>query len=96
MATTPETTAFDRGVRPVLELVLPDKADAVLNFRPDALLQERIDELASKSTEGQLSDDEQLEYAGYVRANKFIAVLKRQASGLGTAGRRARSKHRPA
>ena len=28
-------------------------------------------------TEGKLNDDERSEYAGYVRANKFIATLKR-------------------
>lgn len=79
MATTPETIAFARGVRPLLQIVLLDKADAVLNFRPDPTLQNRIEELAAKSTEGELTDQERAEYAGYVRANKFIAILQRQA-----------------
>ena len=74
-----ETTAFDRGVRPILQMVLRDKADAVLNFCPDPALQDRIEELAMKSTEGELTDHERAEYAGYVRANKFIAILQRQA-----------------
>lgn len=79
MATTPATIAFDRGVTPLLQVVLLDRADAVLNFRPDPALQERIEELAAKSTEGELTAQEQAEYEGYVRANKFIAVLRRQA-----------------
>ena len=79
MAMTPETTAFERGVRPMLQLVLRDKADAVLNFRPDPGLQGRIEELATKSTEGELTDQERAEYKGYVQANKFIAILQRQA-----------------
>jgi hypothetical protein len=79
MVTSPETMAFDRGVRPLLQLVFPDKADAVLNLRPDPALQERVEELASKSTEGALTDAEKAEYEGYVRANKFIAILRRQA-----------------
>ena len=79
MATTPETMAFARGVRPILQIVLLDKADAVLNFRPDPTLQDRIEELAAKSTEGELTDQERAEYEGYVRANKFIAILQRQA-----------------
>jgi hypothetical protein len=82
MATNPETWAFDRGVRPVMEIVLPDKADAVIHFRGDPQMEARIEELARKSTEGQLTDDERSEYAGYVRANKFIAILKRQAQHL--------------
>ncbi len=82
MAATPATIAFDRGVNPLPQIVLLDKADAVLNFRPDPELQERIEELATKSTEGELTAQEQAEYEGYVRANKFIAVLRRQARWL--------------
>jgi hypothetical protein len=82
MATIPETTAFDRGVRDVVQLALSDSADAVLTFCPDPILQERIQELASKSTEGQLTNEELAEYEGYVRANNFIAVLQRQARQL--------------
>lgn len=82
MATTSESLAFDRGVRPVLEIVLPEKADAIIHFRADPALQARIEELAQKSTEGELTDDERSEYAGYVRANKFVAILKRQAQQL--------------
>jgi hypothetical protein len=84
MVITSETLAFERGVRPMMELVLPDKADAVLSFNPDPELQARIEELAHKSNEGQLTDDERREYAGYVRANKFVAILKRQAKQLST------------
>ena len=79
MPTTPETEAFDRGVQPVLQIVLPGKANAVVSFRADPLLQARIDQLAWKSTEGQLTETERAEYVGYVRANKFVAILQRQA-----------------
>ena len=82
MPVTPETEAFDRGVRPVLQIVLPEKAEAVVNFRADPKLQERIEELAGKSTEGQLTESEKAEYAGYVRANKFVTILQRQARQL--------------
>ena len=82
MPATPETEAFDRGVRPVLQIVLPEKAEAVVNFRADPKLQARIEELADKSTEGKLTEAEQAEYAGYVRANKFVAILQRQARQL--------------
>ena len=84
MPTIPETAAFDRGVRPLLEIVLPDKAEAVLNFRPARELQARIEELACKSTEGELTRAEKAEYEGYVRANKFVAILRRQARQLGS------------
>lgn len=82
MPTNSESLAFDRGVRPMLEIVLPEKAEAVIGFRADPELLARIEELAGKSTEGGLSEDEQAEHAGYVRANKFVAILKRQAQQL--------------
>jgi len=66
----------------MLEIVLPEKAEQVIGFRADPELQARIEELAQKSTEGKLSEDERGEYAGYVRANKFVAILKRQAQQI--------------
>jgi hypothetical protein len=63
MATTSESLAFGRGVRPVLEIVLPEKAEAIIGFRADPELMARIEELARKSTEGDLTDDERSEYA---------------------------------
>lgn len=82
MAINSEGLAFDRSVRPVMEIVLLDKAEAVIHFRADPQLEARIEELAQKSTEGDLTDDERAEYTGYVRANKFLAILKRQAQHL--------------
>ena len=82
MTTLSETTAFELGVRPLLQLVLRDRVETVLNFRPDPVLQSRIEELAERSTEGELSKEERAEYEGYVRANKFIAILQRQARQL--------------
>ena len=52
MPTISETAAFERGVRPVLTIVLPDKPEELLRFRPDPELQARIEELAAKSTDG--------------------------------------------
>ena len=66
----------------MLRIVLPEKAEAILRFRAAPELQSRIEEPAGKSTEGQLTETERAEYAGYVRANKFIAILQRQARQL--------------
>ena len=70
----------------MLKIVLPEKADAVIGFRADPELQARIEELAQKSTEGELSEPERAEYEGYVRANKFVAILQRQARHLVASG----------
>ena len=68
MVTALDITAFDRGVRPVAQIVFPDKAQAVLGFRPDPEIQRRIEELAEKCTQGQLTEAERAEYKCYVRA----------------------------
>lgn len=66
----------------MMQLVLPEKVEAVIGFRAEPELQATIEELAEKSTEGQLTEVEKSEYAGYVRANKFVAILQRQARRL--------------
>jgi uncharacterized protein YnzC (UPF0291/DUF896 family) len=51
-------------------------------YRADDQLQARIAELAGKSNEGELTDEERAEYAGYVQANKFVAILQAKARKL--------------
>jgi hypothetical protein len=57
----------------------PDYAKHLLKLRAGPDDQARIDELADKCNEGQLSDDERAEYESYVHAIHFIGVLQRQA-----------------
>ncbi|MBE2287464.1 MAG: hypothetical protein IAE77_28675 [Prosthecobacter sp.] len=71
--------AFQRGVSPLLQLLLPGKEDLIMSVMPDRTLRDRIDQLAGKSTEGELTEEERAEYEGYVRANKFIALMMREA-----------------
>jgi len=82
MASKTETTAFERSIDPLLTVLLPDRAETVLSFRSSPELQARITQLAEKSTEGELTAAEREEYAGYVRANNFIAILQKQARRL--------------
>lgn len=71
--------AFQRGVSPLLQLLLPGREDAVLAVETDQLLSKRIEELAAKNTEGELTPEERDEYIGYIRANKFVAIMRREA-----------------
>lgn len=82
MKHTTETDAFQRGVRPVMDPVLRAHSRFVLGYQPAPELRARIEELAEKSTEGSLTAAERDEYAGYVRANKFVAMLQRLAREL--------------
>ena len=54
-------SAFQRGVHPLLRLLLLGKEEAVLSIAPDKSLHERIETLAAKSTEGNLTAQEQAE-----------------------------------
>ena len=39
----------------------------------------RLEELADKANEGELSDAERAEYEAYIEANNFLAVLQAEA-----------------
>ena len=72
-------TAFRRGISSTLQVLLPGREQAVLATQPEPTLQGRIEILAGKSTEGELTDEERAEYEGYMRANRFVAILRREA-----------------
>ena len=63
----------------MLQCLLPGREQLVLDARPDQALRNHIDNLSANITEDELTDDERAEYEGYVRANKFLAVLRREA-----------------
>ena len=79
MDLTINSNAFDRATEPVLGFLSPDQVHKIADYHADASLQARIEELASKANEGELTDDERAEYEGYAQANKFVAVLQAQA-----------------
>jgi polyphosphate kinase len=54
-------------------------AQALIRFRADKKTQRRVEQLADKNTEGELSPEERAEYEGYVFANNFIAILQAKA-----------------
>ncbi len=80
MEQSAQSVAFDRAVAPVLGVLLPQREQSLLDVQGDPEIAERIEQLAAKCNEGELTTVEQKEYEGYVYANKFIAVLKRQAA----------------
>jgi hypothetical protein len=82
MIPTIDATAFDRGTDPILQFFTMDQARGIVQYRGDAGLQTRIEELAGKANEGELTPDERAEYEGYVRANKFMAILQAKARKL--------------
>ena len=82
MTTAIDTTAFNRGTDPILQFFTVDQARGIVEYRGDAGLQRRIEQLAERANEGELTAEEQAEYEGYVRANKFGAILQAKARKL--------------
>jgi hypothetical protein len=74
--------AFDRSTELLFEMLTSEQIEKITRFRADEALRDRIDELAGKCTEHELTDEERAEYDGYVRANSFIATLQMQARKL--------------
>jgi hypothetical protein len=79
-ATTHE--AFDRAIEPLIKVFTGDQAAQIASFHADTQLQDRIEQLAAKANEGELTETELAEYEGYAQANRFIAVLQAKVKGL--------------
>jgi hypothetical protein len=82
MAATIDMAAFDRGIDPILDFFNAEQARALVAYHGDEALRMRIEELAGKSNEGELHEQERAEFEGYVQANKFIAILQAKAQKL--------------
>ena len=77
-----DAAAFDRATEPLLRILNRDQVIKIVDFHGDEALQLRIEELAEKANEGELTDDERAEYEGYIHANDFIATLQAKARQL--------------
>lgn len=78
----PDTSILERLLDPISQVLTPDVARKLADLRADPTVQARLEELADKCTEGQLSSEERAEYGTYVRAIEFIAVLQAKAHRL--------------
>ena len=72
-------TPLDRLLDPVARCFTVDVARQLADIRPDPLTQSRIDELATKASNGALSSAEQTEYYGYVEAIDIVSILQAKA-----------------
>jgi hypothetical protein len=73
---------LDRLLDPVTRCLTPEAASRLVELRADPELQERMDLLGDKSTEGELTPEEREEYETYVRTSRFIAILQAKARKL--------------
>ena len=52
---------------------------AIADLKIDAQAQERLDELATKANEGQLTAEERSEYQGFIRISEFLGLAQLRA-----------------
>jgi hypothetical protein len=76
------STTLDRLVDPVVNTFTPEVAKALVRLRADPQLQARMDELAEKCNEGQLTPEEREEYETSVRFANYLAIIQAKARRL--------------
>ena len=70
---------LDRFLDALSEGFTPAMARRIVDFRADAATQARVEELADRCSEGQLTPAERREYAAAVRAINLISILQSKA-----------------
>jgi hypothetical protein len=77
-----QTEFLDQILDPLSRCLTPEVARRVVELRANPLAQRRVDELAEKCNNGELTADERAEYEVYVVASSMIAVLQAKARRL--------------
>jgi hypothetical protein len=82
MSTNSNSAVLDQVLDPLTRCLTPEVARRIAGLRASADVQQRIDELADKSSEGTLSPEERSEYETWVRAINFVGILQAKARKL--------------
>jgi hypothetical protein len=75
-------SVLDRVLEPFTECLKPEVARRIVDLRARAVDQARVDELADKANEGELTADERAEYDKYREAFHFVTILQAKAGSL--------------
>jgi hypothetical protein len=79
MSASYENTILDEVLEPVARCFTPDVARQIAALQGASTLQARLDELAAKANEGELTEEEQEQYEAYVEAIDVISILQAKA-----------------
>lgn len=90
MDTLNASTPIERVFYPVANSLTRDFARRLVKLRPDPLVEQRLEELAGKSTAGLLTDEERSEYESLIIAGDLVAILQATAHSLLTEPRHGR------
>jgi hypothetical protein len=73
------SAVLDEMLEPVSRCFGLETARALAGFRVNERTQERVEALAEKCNQGQLTADERAEYEAYVQASTLIGILQAKA-----------------
>jgi hypothetical protein len=79
---TLDAPILDQLLDPVARLLTPEAARNLIKLRASRTAQARINKLARKCNEGELTEAERAEYETCVWAIDFIAILQAKARAL--------------
>ena len=79
MSQTLSPSILDQILEPLGNAMPLDYARELVEYRASPDVQARVDELADKCNEGQLTDAERDEYDDYLQAFHFIEIMQRKA-----------------
>jgi hypothetical protein len=79
MSQTQSTSILDQLLEPIGNTMSLDFAKDIADYRAGPAIQARVDELADKCNEGELTDAERAEYDEYLQAFHMIGILQRKA-----------------
>lgn len=81
-ATLQNHHVLDWLLNPVRDVLTPEVAQAIADLRADATTQARLDDLAERHHEGQLTPEELSEYQTLVNGLNFMAILQAKARSV--------------
>jgi hypothetical protein len=70
---------LDALFEPLSRCLDAESAQRISEFRVDPEVQARVDVLAVKANQGELTGDERAEYEAFINASDFISILKLKA-----------------
>lgn len=82
MKTASSAPALEDLIAALADCLTPDSARRVIALKADPRLQERVDDLATRHSQGLLTPDEHAEYGSYVSYSTVVAILKSKARQL--------------
>jgi hypothetical protein len=82
MDPTTQNTIIDELLEPFTEALTPEAAQSLARLKAKPAVQARVDELAAKCNEGELTESERKEYETYVQVGNIFALLKAKAKKI--------------